>query len=142
LPDLLPGCGADALKVASGGPGLMLVVDDLSRAEAPANLLVHLASWARRQASGEEGPREIAASGWFLLCPIWPRFLSQLSETAREVVQSQCLHGGTFTPEEGTSVLQARGQSRGVLLTEMEARRLCADMGLEVPYSGFRTLPR
>jgi hypothetical protein len=127
-PELLPGCGAEGLKIASGSQGLLLVADDLSRAAAPPSLLLRIASWAGRQERSEEGHRE-SARGWFLLCPIWPRFLSELPETAREPVQALCLHGGPYSPEEGAAVLQARSRCCGEALTEIEARRLSESLG-------------
>lgn len=128
-PKLLPGCGADALAVTAGRGGLALVVDDLSRAAAPMNLLVRLASWG---SSGQDADEEGSSGGmrsWSLICPIWPRILSMVPESAREAVQARCLNAGAYTPEEGSALLRERARSRGGRLTAVEAGRLSESLG-------------
>jgi len=68
-PTLMVGAGVRALQMAAEGVPLVLVIDDINRLAAPANVLTKVMRWARPQ--GMTGEKSNPTALQQIVCPVW-----------------------------------------------------------------------
>ena len=68
-PTLMAGAGAEALQMATSGPPIMLVIDDINRLPSPTSALTKILRWARPQDATGEKSRP--TSPYQIVCPLW-----------------------------------------------------------------------
>ena len=96
---LVAGSGQAARTLATEHSSLLLVAEDVNKASQPAVLIEKLARWLANAK---------AASGYRILCPVWPRYLAALGEDVRKHVSEHAIFAGAFSPEEGANAVQRR----------------------------------
>lgn len=116
------GCGAIAIDLMREQGELLLVLDDVNKTPAPAQLIQKIASWDRR--------RDDKGNGYRIVCPVWPQVIGQVSDSAEEAVRSLCFFAGPFSPEEGAAALQRHAQLAGTAMTDLEAQELSEQLGV------------
>jgi hypothetical protein len=110
LPELESLAGRKALDFCSEIEPLIVIVEDINRAENTINLLNKLASWMLQGASAD---RESSRRKWRLLCPIWPKFVAGL-EKAKEITNGGMLHViGEYSENDALEAVKLRGEALG-----------------------------
>jgi len=126
LPYLDPLAGSKALELCGELTPLVLVVEDISRAENTAGLLNKLVDWALHSIS-KEAPN--SRRNWRLLCPVWPRFLPAIEKSkdayASGIVQSI----GLYSAKEAAEAVKSRGKVLGKPQTDMSAAAIADALG-------------
>lgn len=106
LPYLEPLAGVKALELCGELKPLILVVEDISRAENTVGLLNKVTAWALQGVSQKES---CGRRNWRLLCPVWPRFLAALDKSkdvyAAGIVQTI----GLYSEKEALDAVKRRG---------------------------------
>jgi hypothetical protein len=118
------GCGAAAVDLVREQGELLLVIDDINKATAPAQLLEKIAGWDGRK-DKKDKKREV----YRIVCPAWPQVIGQASDSAEKVVPSLCFFAGPFSPEEGSAALLCHAELAGIAMTDLEARELSERLG-------------
>lgn len=128
LPYLEPLAGVKALKQCSELKPLILVVEDISRAENTVGLLNKVAAWALQGVSQKE--RESGARrNWRLLCPVWPRFLAML-ERSKEVYAAGIVQTiGLYSEKEALDAVKRRGVALGKPQSDLAADAIARALG-------------
>ena len=123
-PSLVPGAGGEALSLASTNNELMLLlVEDVNRAPQPHALVERLLGWYTRSGNAKK------ENAWQVLCPIWPRVLTSLSQEARKVIGTILQNATKFSNEEGRKAVMARRLAAGVQTTDLEASSVAKLLG-------------
>jgi len=68
-PTLIPGAGVRALQIIGDEMPPVLVVDDINRSTAPANVLSKIIRWGHPRASADDQP--ITTTALQIVCPVW-----------------------------------------------------------------------
>ena len=79
---------------------LLLVVEDINRADRTQFLAEKIARWSRIQVETED--KSNWESKWHLLCPLWPETLALLGDQARKSIEPLLISAGGFSENEGT----------------------------------------
>lgn len=127
-PRIETGCGAGAIDLARKHGELLLIVDDVNKALAPAHLVQRVAGWHGHRAATGQG-RDEAKGGYRIVCPAWPQVIGQIADPAEQAVRDLCFYAGPFLPTEGSAALQRNAELAGAEMTELEARELSERLG-------------
>ena len=121
----LASVGEMALSICSPDRPLLLVVEDINRANQTRLLAEKIAKWGRAQAE-DEGSRE---AKWRLLCPLWPETLALLGDQARKSVEPLLLFADGFRESEGRDAVIARARLIGNELSPLSALSVSRSLG-------------
>ena len=123
-PALAP-AGETALSICSPDRPLLLVVEDISRANQTQLLVEKIAKWSCARAKNEDG----MGARWRLLCPLWPEKLALLGDQARRSIESLLLFAGGFSENEGRDAVIARARLIGNDLSPLSALSISRSLG-------------
>lgn len=126
LPYLEPLSGTKALEMCGELTPLVIVIEDICRAENTAGLLNKVVAWALHSISKE--PTK-SRRNWRLLCPVWPRFVSAIEKSkeahAAGIIQSV----GLFSEKEASKAVKCRGEVLGKPQSDMSAAAIARALG-------------
>ena len=126
LPYLEPLAGSKALALCGELTPLVIVIEDICRAENTAVLLNKIVAWALHSISkGSTNSRR----NWRLLCPVWPRFLPAL-EKSKEVYSAGMVQlVGLYSEKEALTAVKCRGEVLGMPQSDMSALATAHSLG-------------
>lgn len=125
-PKLALGEGAEARKLTSADRPLLLVCEDLNKSAQTSLLIERLAGWNQPK-KPESGGRP----SWQVLCPIWPKLLTTLSETLRKNITELKVRVPRFTAAEGLAAVQKRYASLNRGVTDLDATAIAEALGYD-----------
>ena len=119
--------GQDALRIAQDTDRLLLVVDDLNRADDPSLLFSRILNWL----GGVQDRNQPDAGGLAvtILCPLWPRIWAKQERDAGDSKFVEPIELGPFSSETAIQLIQSHGDIRGVDIDEQMARDLAERIG-------------
>ena len=97
-----------ALSICSPERPLLLVVEDINRADRTQFLAEKIAKWSRTQAETED--KNNWETKWHLLCPLWPETFALLGDQARKSIEPLLVFAGGFSENEGREAILARAR--------------------------------
>ena len=130
LRQLHPALASDeetALSICSPERPLLLVVEDINRADRTQFLAEKIAGWSRIQAATED--KSNSESKWHLLCPLWPETLALLGDQARKSIEPLLISAGGFSENEGRDAVLARARLVGNELSPLSALSISESLG-------------
>ena len=130
LRQLHPALASDeetALSICSPECPLLLVVEDINRADRTQFLAEKIARWSRIQAKTED--KSNWESKWHLLCPLWPETLALLGDQARKGIEPLLISAGGFSENEGRDAVLARARLVGNELSPLSALSISESLG-------------
>ncbi len=116
-----------ALSICSPEHPLLLVVEDINRADQTQFLAEKIASWSRTQAETEN--KSNWGTKWHLLCPLWPETLALLRDQARKIIEPLLVFAGGFSENEGHDAVIARARLVGNELSSLSALSISRSLG-------------
>lgn len=116
-----------ALSICSPERSLLLVVEDINRADRTQFLAEKIANWSRAQAETED--KSNWKTKWHLLCPLWPEMLTLLGDQARKRIESLLVFAGGFSEDEGRDAVIARARLAGNELSSLNALSISRSLG-------------
>ena len=111
------------LSICSPERPLLLIVEDINRADRTQFLAEKIANWSRTQTETED------KSNWHLLCPLWPETLTLLGDQARKRIESLLVFAGGFSEDEGRDAVIARALLAGNGLSSSSALSISQSLG-------------
>lgn len=130
LRQLHPALASDeetALSICSPERPLLLVVEDINRADRTQFLAEKIARWSRIQVETED--KSNWESKWHLLCPLWPETLALLGDQARKSIEPLLISAGGFSENEGRDAVLARARLVGNELSPLNALSISESLG-------------
>ncbi|WP_367996677.1 hypothetical protein [Haloferax volcanii] len=134
-PTLVPTAGQKAIQLARDTSQLLIVVDDLNRADNPSQLLSKLQNWIG-------GAQEVVSNGTVdgestdfgrlpitILCPLWPRIWSKQKRNITQNEFAEVIELGPLSAEQASHLIQSHADSHGHDITDETARRLAETVG-------------
>ena len=134
--------GEIALSICSSERPLLLVVEDINRADRTQFLAEKIAGWSRTQAATKD--KSNWESKWHLLCPLWPEMLALLGDQARESIEPLLISAVGFSENEGRDAVLARARLVGKALSPLSALSISESLGhdpLLIALYGFDNTP-
>ena len=120
--------GETALSICSPERPLLLVVEDINKADRTQFLAEKIASWSRTQ--GEEAQaKNNWGTKWRLLCPLRPETFALLGDQVRRSVESLLLFAGGFSENEGRDAVLARARLVDKELSALSALSISRSLG-------------
>lgn len=116
-----------ALSICSPERPLLLVVEDINRADRTQFLAEKIANWSRAQVETED--KSNWKNKWHLLCPLWPEKLALLRDQARKLIESLLVFAGGFSENEGRDAVIARAKLVGNELSSSSALSISRSLG-------------
>ena len=107
------------LSICSPERPLLLIVEDINRADRTQFLAEKIANWSRAQTETED--KSNWKTKWHLLCPLWPETLVLLGDQARKRIESLLVSAGGFSENEGRDAVIARARLVGNELSSLNA---------------------
>jgi len=127
-PSLLPDAGRVALRVIPEGSRLLLIVDDVNRANNPTRQVENLVNWSKpNQSEPSDSPSSF--SPYFVVCPVWPQILGSISRDLKETAWVNNVFISSMTSAEGMVAVQATTSDAGMEITNTEAISLATSLG-------------
>ncbi|MEH2005204.1 ATP-binding protein [Nostoc sp.] len=127
-PSLLPDAGREALRLVQGDSRLLLIVDDVNRANDSTRLLQKLINWLKPRCSGTFDLQPLFSPS-FVVCPVWPKISSSISPDFKETPWVDKVFVGSMNPAEGIAAVQATSLLAGLNITSTEATSLALKLG-------------
>ncbi len=112
-----------ALSICSPERSLLLVVEDINRADQTQFLAEKIASWSCAQVETKD------KSNWHLLCPLWPETLALLGDQARKRIEPLLVFAGGFSENEGRDAVIARARLVDNELSSLSALSISQSLG-------------
>lgn len=134
-PSLESTAGQTALQLAEETSQLLIVVDDLNRADNPSQLLSQLQNWmggAREKATDVPGDKKSTASNELpvaILCPLWPRIWARQKRNMNQNEFSEIIELGPLSVERAGNLIQLHADMHGHDFGDEEARELAERVG-------------
>ena len=116
-----------ALSICSPERPLLLVVEDINRANRTHFLAEKIANWSRAQVETED--KSNWKTKWHLLCPLWPETLALLGDQARERIKPLLVFAGGFSENEGRDAVMARARLVDNELSSLRALSISQSLG-------------
>ena len=116
-----------ALSICSPERPLLLVVEDINRADRTPFLAEKIARWSRTQAETKD--KSNWGAKWHLLCPLWPETLALLGDQARKRIEPLLVFAGGFSENEGCDAVIARARLVGNKLSSLNALSISRSLG-------------
>lgn len=117
-PELEAGAGGNALSLCTSEEPLLVLVEDVNRADSPGRLLNKILSWTRTFPEGRATQRL-----WRVVCPVWPQLLDMIEDQKRMLADVTLLRVDRYSPAEATRAVCKRA---GILGLQMDAHRAIA----------------
>lgn len=126
LPYLEPVAGLRALELCGELTPLVIVIEDVSRAENTQGLLNKVVAWALRSSSKAATNSQ---RNWRLLCPVWPRFLPAI-EKIRDAYAAGIMQTiGLYSEKEALEAVKRCGETLGKPQSDMSAAAISRALG-------------
>ena len=116
-----------ALSICSPERSLLLVVEDINRADQTQLLAEKIANWSRAQAETED--KSNWKTKWHLLCPLWPEKLALLRDQVLKRIESLLVPADGFSENEGSDAVIARARLVGNELSSLRALSISRSLG-------------
>ena len=116
-----------ALSICSPERPLLLVVEDINRADRTQFLAEKIARWSRIQAETED--KNNWKANWHLLCPLWPETLTLLGDQVRKSIEPLLVSAGGFSENEGRDAVLVRARLVGNKLSPLSALSISESLG-------------
>ena len=116
-----------ALSICSPEHPLLLIIEDINRADRTQFLAEKIANWSRAQVEAED--KSNWKTKWHLLCPLWPEMLTLLRDQVRKRIESLLVFAGGFSEDEGRDAVIARAQLAGNELSSLNALSISQSLG-------------
>ena len=116
-----------ALSICSPERPLLLIVEDINRANRTQFLAEKIANWSRAQAETED--KSNWKTKWHLLCPLWPEMLALLRDQARKIIEPLLVFAGGFSENEGRDAVIVRAKLVGNELSSSSALSISRSLG-------------
>lgn len=126
LPYLEPLAGSKALELCDELTPLVIVIEDISRAENTEGLLNKVVSWALHSISKESTN---SRRKWRLLCPVWPRFLPGIEKGKEANAAGFMQSVGLYSEKEALNAVKCRGKVLGKPQSDMSAAAAARALG-------------
>ena len=123
-PELEPGVGAKALSLCTHDEPLLVLVEDINRADNPERLLNKVLSWTR-PATNEHSTTRL----WRAVCPIWPRYLDTIEDQTGVLETVAVLRVDRYTPEDAVRAVCKRADALGLPMDEHRATSIAGRLG-------------
>jgi len=129
-PSLESTAGQTALQLAKENRDLLIVVDDLNRANNPSQLLARLQNWmggAREDASNGSGDDESADLNGLpvtILCPLWPRIWAKQERNFTQNEFAEIIKLDPLSTELASQLIQSHAGTHGHDLDKEHALEL------------------
>lgn len=127
MPNLAPGSGSEALGFSSSAGPLLIIVEDVNRANDSDSLVERLLRWA---SSTPMSDARIACQ-WQVICPLWPQLLNRLSEPTRKLVEAASATIGAFSESEAIAAFECRAALSARAMTPLEMSTCGAALGYD-----------
>src|SRR5258708_4300399 len=127
VPNLAIGSGSEALGLGSKTHPLLIVVEDVNRANDTASLVERLLRWASLTPTRDAR----VACEWQIICPLWPQLLSRLSESTRKLVEAASTTVGPFSAAEAVAAIERRAALSGRTMSPLEMSTSAAALGYD-----------
>jgi len=121
-PTLYSSAGQEAIQLAQDNERLLLVVDDLSRADNPRSLFSKIRNWvggATDQDSPDSGGVDVT-----ILCPVWPRIWARLERDVDYTKFANPVELGPLSSDLAVKLIQTHANIHRVEIEEEETRDL------------------
>ena len=116
-----------ALSICSPERSLLLVVEDINRADQTQFLAKKIASWSCAQVETKD--KSNWKTKWHLLCPLWPETLALLGDQARKRIEPLLVFAGGFSENEGRDAVIARARLVDNELSSLSALSISQSLG-------------
>lgn len=129
LRELYPTLDSSASPLSLLGPHqqLRLVVEDLSYADNPPQLLERILGWL--VSAGEGGNKSTSFAGLHLVCPIQSRTIDSVSIERVNSFEPFKVEVAPFSPSEASEVIRLRSASHSRNITLIEAKSIAKQLG-------------
>lgn len=134
-PSLGASAGRTALQIARDNNHLLIVVDDLNRADNPSRLLSQLQNWMGgvEKEAGEGGQNGTTSNSGGLpitiLCPLWPRIWGQEERDINYNRFAEPIELGPLSAELAVRLIQSHADAIGRDVSNDQARTLAENVG-------------
>ncbi|MDT8470535.1 hypothetical protein O3S74_017250 [Alcaligenes nematophilus] len=132
-PEIEAGAGVKALSLCTEEEPLLVLVEDVNRANNPALLLNKVLSWMR--VSGNHSQRL-----WRAICPVWPRYLDVIEDQKRALETVTVLRVDRYSEDEAIRAVRKRAEVLGQKMDEHRARAITERLGLDPLLIGLHDL--
>ena len=134
-PELEAGAGGKALSLCTGEEPLLVLVEDLNRADSPGLLLNKILSWTCASAGARAHERP-----WRAVCPVWPRYLDAIEDQKRVLAAVAVLRVDRYSPAEAIRAVRKRADVLGLQVDEQRAISIADRLGLDPLLIGLHDL--
>jgi hypothetical protein len=122
-PEIEPSAGEHALRFFSAEEPLVIVVDDINRAQQPTKLLQKIMNWLHPQPGNYLGVR------WRIICPIWDEHFADSRNRLKGVEWLVERSMPSLTLPEAETCLRAALGTASASLTSLQCRELAEKLG-------------
>ena len=134
-PELEAGAGNKALSLCTEDEPLLVLVEDINRADSPERLLNKVLSWTRQSTNAQASTRL-----WRVLCPIWPRYLDTIEDQKYVFETVAVLRVDRYTLEEAVRAVYKRADALGLPMDEHRATSIASRLGQDPLLIGLANL--
>jgi len=134
-PELEAGAGGKALSLCTAEEPLLVLVEDLNRADSPGLLLNKILSWTCVSAGVR--PQERL---WRAVCPIWPRYLDAIEDQRRVLAAVTVLRVDRYSPAEAIRAVRKRADILGQQVDEHRAMSISSRLAQDPLLIGLHDL--
>jgi hypothetical protein len=129
-PTLLPGAGKNVSQFIQEGQQFLVIVDDVSRTDAPTKLAHKLLAWLRPQQPDVFLP-------YVVICPIWPHIWGVINHDLNKECWTHTISVESMTLSEGMQAISVIASQVGIQITHAEAKALATKMGKNPIFIGL-----
>jgi len=123
-PELEGGAGAKALSFCSSGEPMLVLLEDINRADNPSLLLNKVLSWTLAS-SGDHVSERL----WRAVCPIWPQYLDVIENQERVLAAVTIVQIDRYNPAEAIRAVRRRADLLGLPMDEHRAMSIADRLG-------------
>ncbi|BAZ24353.1 hypothetical protein NIES4073_52480 [Kalymmatonema gypsitolerans NIES-4073] len=127
-PNLLPDSGKTLLKLIPQGSRLLLIVDDVNRADNPTRVVQKLINWSKPQQSSTPNLLPIF-SPYFIVCPVWSKISSSISLDFKDIAWVDPVFISSMNSVEGIAAVTTATLLAGIEITNTEASSVATKLG-------------
>ena len=124
-PNLDAGIGGTVLGLCSSHDPFMIVVEDINKSNAPAQLLEKLIGWIPSPNTNSD----VTLPSWRLICPVWPRVLTMVSNEIKKRIDQLTISTGSFSRKEACAAIKQKALLLGKNLSTMDADKIALALG-------------
>lgn len=134
-PELEAGAGVKVLSLCTGEEPLLVLVEDVNRANSPGLLLNKVLSWI----SAPAGARATARL-WRAVCPVWPQYLDVIEDQKRVFAAVTVLRVDRYSPAEAIRAVHKRANVLGLEVDEYRVVSIAERLGHDPLLIGLHDL--